>query len=202
MKPLEIVRALYARDPALLHDAADGISPNMSAVVEDSACIEVVQELLALGADLKTRDATGVPLLQALLYPPFPDLNYNDMREFDDVHVAWLIRDKLRLLLAAGADPSVTAYEDVNVLMLIASPESNIDEYADWLTTIERDGDSWCPNYPDSMCSIFIGDILDSILASIDATSATGTEADPVAITDAVDALSGDKGESDSQPSK
>jgi hypothetical protein len=83
---------------------------HLSTVVEDSACIERVQELLALSADLETRDTTGVPLLQALLYPPFPDLNYNDMLEFDDV--AWMIRDKLRLLLAAGTDPSVTAYED------------------------------------------------------------------------------------------
>jgi hypothetical protein len=152
-QPVRVLRALLERAPELLEVAGGGGTPLMRAVAVDEAPLAVAEALLELGADIMTRDGKRRPLLQALLYPQH---GYGQSL-YSTPGAARRARDKLRLLLRAGADPAVTAYHRVTMPMLIASPESFMKHSV---------ADSLEMNFSDHACAIFLADILDSVLAS------------------------------------
>jgi ankyrin repeat protein len=166
--PLETIRALHERDPGMLNctDYRYGITPLMLAVSRQDVPVSVVKELLEMGADMDIKDSTGVPLLQLLFLPPPDESGAGDFLRDDTPSK---IREKLPLLLSLGADPNVTEFKGVTIpMMLLAADGTGTDSTETFFRDIdasEEDDVSWSSNYSDDACSIFISDILDSILA-------------------------------------
>jgi hypothetical protein len=166
---LELV-ALYARDPGLLVTEDDGKKPLWAAVASTAVSPAVVRALLEMGVSVDdAADHDPSLLLQALLFSTATGTLVPRTR------TPPLVREKLCMLLAAGADPTApTSVDDTSLLILLASTRSivptgegevydlDIDLFADPDDAVSQDASS--KNYSDHACSVFIADVLDSIL--------------------------------------
>jgi ankyrin repeat protein len=165
----EIVTALHACDPGMIEVVCHDSKPLWQALALDRVPATVVQTLLDLGADLTPGShAGGRSPLQTVLYAPDADLKPN-------VRSARRVREKMRLLLHAGADAMVPTSSGLSLPMLLVDSDSHKPPSNPWdnpnynpfaASAVDADaGDAQSDNYADHVCSVFIGDLLDGVLA-------------------------------------
>jgi ankyrin repeat protein len=134
---VSVLPALLARDPALLESRYHDETPLIAVAGYGSRKPAVVLTLVEAGADVNARNGKGETVLHRLFSQPFSVSIENDMS---------IVRAMLRLLLDAGADPTMCASNGRSVLMSI----------------IEYDSTGFIP---DNIRKIFIGDVLDSVMS-------------------------------------
>jgi ankyrin repeat protein len=135
---LVLVRALLQRDPSRVDSRhAVGRTPLMLMLRHRN--LPMAQPLLEAGASVSTVDRYGAPALLHLLRP---------RRSRGERTALGPMREALRLLLGAGADP-LAMDEDETVLMRLVSLRGASPE-----------------DYP---CALMIGDVVESVLRGRDA---------------------------------
>jgi hypothetical protein len=175
----ETLAAVHAGDPRMIEHAPDhdDKKPLWLAVSSPDVSPATVRTLVELGASFAR--GSDRPLLHTLFYPRVDrdDLaSFYDMMETAPQQQPRVAREKLRILLAAGADPTPTGAAGKTLLMLFSAPRTKAERRAAenemrrmFRRDIAEDGlDVWYSfprNFSDRACSVFIADVLDSILA-------------------------------------
>jgi hypothetical protein len=174
----EALAAVHAGDARMIDEARDDDKkPLWLAVSSPDVSPATVRTLVELGASFA--QGNDRPLLHTLFYPRVDgrDLaRYYDTMETAPQQQPRVAREKLRILLAAGADPTPTGAAGKTLLMLFSAPRTKAERRAAenemrhmYRGEISEDGlDVWYSfprNFSDRACSVFIADVLDSILA-------------------------------------
>jgi hypothetical protein len=156
-----LVSTLLARSPGLLESRdGEGCTPLMAAVTADPKFPELVDALIAAGADVNARDGNNQSVISCLC-SSVPRLSTGkDLRG---------VREILGQLLSAGADPTACPDSGTTALMALMLPSR-------WAEDEDAGEEVHTHGIPEFACKAYIADILDSILtigsgAQVHATS-------------------------------